>query len=118
MKRDLRLKLMQNHTAVHLLNSALKKQKGVTCQVSSKVGEEGLKFDVSTFSGKLDMEDVQQIENQVRSIVNEGVDVTTATVNIMELYKMEDVAFLPGEVYPENGIRVVEIKKNDGVVSR
>lgn len=117
-KRDLRLKLMQNHTAVHLLNSALKKLKGVTCQVSSKVGEEALKFDVSTFSGKLDMQDVQQVENQVRSIINEAVDVTTTTVNIMELYRMEDVAFLPGEVYPENGIRVVEIRKNDGIVSR
>lgn len=109
---------MQNHTAVHLLNSAVKKQKGVTCQVSSKVGEEGLKLDVSTFKGKLDIQDVQQVENQIRSIINEAIDVTTMTVTVMELYKMEDVTFLPGEVYPEDGIRVVEIKRSGIIVSR
>lgn len=113
-----RLNLMRNHTGVHLLNAALKNLKHVTCQKSSKVSEDCLKFDVSVFGKKLSASDLETVENIVHRVISEGVDVKITTIDSKKLYRLDHVTLIPGEIYPESDIRMVEIIGKDGFVSR
>ncbi|XP_066152108.1 alanine--tRNA ligase, mitochondrial isoform X1 [Euwallacea fornicatus] len=109
-----RLSNMRNHTSAHLMNAAIKKIKLVTCQNSSKVTHKYVKLDVSVFDAKLDLEDVIKIEQIISNIIKDKVDVKVNVTDSQGLYSYEDVTLIPGEVYPDNEIRIVEI--NDGEV--
>ncbi len=63
------------HTATHLLHAALKKFLGNDVhQMGSNITPERLRFDFN-FPRKLTPEELQQIEEYVNSIIEEGVDV-------------------------------------------
>lgn len=115
---ELRLNLMRNHTGVHLLNSALKRLKGVACQKSSNVVGDYLSFDVGVFGEKLSVEDVKALEGKVNKVIKDGVEVKTTVVDGLKLLEYDDVVLIPGEVYPEEGVRLVEVVGKDGFVSR
>ncbi|XP_022915233.1 alanine--tRNA ligase, mitochondrial isoform X2 [Onthophagus taurus] len=106
---DKRLKHMRNHTATHLLNSVLKKVKGATCQKSSKVSEKCLSFDVGVFGDKISAVDIKNVEKIIGDVIREGVPVKTSEVDSLELLTHDNITMVPGEVYPEAGIRLVEI---------
>lgn len=63
-----RLSTMQNHTATHLLNFAIKKvlPESVTCQLSSKVTSSGLMLDLAVYGEKLSMHTVKEAQDLVR----------------------------------------------------
>lgn len=112
-----RIQLMQNHTAVHLLNSALKKQKRVTCQKSSKVTPNYFNLDVGIFGDKLSTQEIEKIEQEVNKVIKSNVDVCIETIDSQRLLDVDGVTLIPGEVYPDNEIRLVQVDC-DGFVSR
>ena len=114
---EFRLKNMRNHTAVHLLNSALKKKKGATCQKSSKVTQNYLSLDVGVFGEKLSLDEVADIESTMNAVIRSQLPVSVTEVDSQRLSNFDNVTLIPGEVYPECGIRLVEVK-SDVLLSR
>lgn len=113
-----RLNTMRNHTGVHLLNAALKTLDRATCQKSSKVTDEFLSFDVGVFGNKLSVDDSVVVENLINKIIKETIDVKTSEVDSEFLYGADDVTLIPGEVYPDTNVRLIEIYGKNGFVSR
>lgn len=112
--KEYRLKNMANHTATHLLNAALKKVvNGVTCQKSSTVTPDCLSFDVGVYSKKLSVEDIENVEHLIGDVIKSSVDVNVCEINSQQLLSLNDVTLIPGEVYPEVGIRLIEIQTKD-----
>ncbi|KAI4466906.1 alanyl-trna synthetase [Holotrichia oblita] len=108
-----RLGNMRNHTATHLLNAALRDLKGVTCQKSSKVDCKRLNFDVGIFGEKLSVSDVRLLEGEINRVINIGLNVKITEIDSQELLLSDNVTLIPGETYPDTGIRLVEIVGND-----
>ncbi|KAL7297401.1 hypothetical protein TKK_0009782 [Trichogramma kaykai] len=104
-----RLGAMRHHTATHLLNASLKKILPVVGQRGSSVSDNGLDFECSTFGKKLTLKEVIEIENYINETIKANVTVKTKTVNLLQMLKENNLTVIPGEVYPENGIRIVEI---------
>lgn len=117
-EKNRRINLMRNHTGVHLLNAALKKLDRATCQKSSKVTNGYLSFDVGVFGEKLSVNDCVKVENLINEIIKERVDVKTTEVDSGFLYSADDVTLIPGEVYPETNVRLIEIFSKNNFVSR
>lgn len=114
-----RLNAMRNHTGVHLLNGAVKKLLNrATCQKSSKVTDEWLTFDVGIFGEKLSMADCARVEEWINEIVGENVAVVSREVDSEVLYGIDDVTLIPGEVYPEDRVRLIEISSGNSTVFR
>ncbi|KAH9642979.1 hypothetical protein HF086_013540 [Spodoptera exigua] len=84
-----RLKLMQNHTGVHLLNAAVRRvlSKSAICPTGSSVTENGL---------LLNLESIK---------CNAPID--TRIVDSVQLSREPGVVTIPGETYPEVGLRLV-----------
>lgn len=116
--QDFRLKNMRNHTAIHLLNSVLKKLKGATCQKSSKVTQNYLNLDVGIFGEKLSVDEVASVENTIRKVIQNHLPVNVTKIDSQKLTNLNEVILIPGEVYPETGIRLVEVKGDEGFLSR
>ncbi|CAH1970486.1 unnamed protein product [Acanthoscelides obtectus] len=115
--REFRMDCMKNHTGTHLLNAALKKFKGATCQKSSKVTNKYLKFDAAIFSEKLTIEEVKKIDATISDVIKSKTPVKVKFVNSQQLLDFDKITLIPGEIYPENDIKVIEIQ-NDKLLSR
>lgn len=65
---DKRLKLMRNHTAVHLLNAAVRKAlpNSVVWQIGSNVTDRGLSLNLSVYGEKLSQKAVLEAQELVR----------------------------------------------------
>lgn len=65
---DRRLRLMRNHTGVHLLNAAIRKvlPNSVVCPVGSRVSENGLSLNLSVYGEKVSPEKVMDAQNLIR----------------------------------------------------
>lgn len=65
---DKRLKIMINHTALHLLNAALRRvlPNSVICQVGSSVTEKGFSLNLSVYGEKLSQKVILQAQKLVR----------------------------------------------------
>ncbi|XP_017775336.1 PREDICTED: alanine--tRNA ligase, mitochondrial isoform X2 [Nicrophorus vespilloides] len=110
---EARFSNMRNHTATHLLNACLKQMKGATCQKSSKVCAGYLNLDVGIFGEKLSSKDIAFIEDRIKKIIKDRVDVKIDEIDAQSLLNLDQVTLVPGEVYPEKGIRLIEITSND-----
>ncbi|KRT86570.1 tRNA synthetase, partial [Oryctes borbonicus] len=104
-----RLSNMRNHTATHLLNAALKILKAATCQKSSKVNSKYLNLDVGIFGSKLTMNDLRLLEDEINRVIKAGLDVKISEIDSQELLMLDNVTLIPGEIYPDTGIRLVDI---------
>lgn len=108
---DNRLKCMTNHTATHLLNAALKNVVSCpTCQKSTKISSELLSFDVGIYGKKLSVEDIEKVEQLICQTIKKGVDIQIKHINSQKLLEFENITMVPGEVYPDVGIRIIEIE--------
>ncbi|CAH0551677.1 unnamed protein product [Brassicogethes aeneus] len=113
-----RLNTMRNHTCVHLLNAVIKEFKGATCQKSSKVADTYLNLDVAIFGSKLTMNEVKHIEDRICSIIKERLPVDKLIVDSQQLLSYDQVTLIPGEIYPETDIRLIEVYDENGLISR
>ncbi|KAJ8673583.1 hypothetical protein QAD02_004845 [Eretmocerus hayati] len=109
---DNRLGAMRNHTAVHLLNAALRKILPVVGQRGSHVYKDGFSFECSTFGRKLSTSDILEIETYINNVIDADVPVKTKTVNVLQMLKEDDLTLIPGEVYPDSNIRIVEVNSD------
>ncbi|XP_060519599.1 alanine--tRNA ligase, mitochondrial isoform X2 [Cylas formicarius] len=113
-----RIANMCNHTGTHLLNAAVKKIKRASCQKSSKVTDSYLNLDVAIFGAKLDISDVVSIEDTISSLIKKQIEVKVSIVDSQQLYKYDEITLIPGEVYPDNNIRIIEVTDGSAFISR
>lgn len=99
----------RNHSATHLLNSALKKiTHSSIYQKSSLVTGEQLKIELACFGPKLNHQHVEKLEDLIRSyIVDQPLERKVRVMNSQDLQNESDVVMVPGEIYPDDGIRLV-----------
>ncbi|XP_055613624.1 alanine--tRNA ligase, mitochondrial-like, partial [Uranotaenia lowii] len=98
-----------HHTATHLLNAGVRKCLGVPiCQRSSFVGDKALKLELVVCGPKIGLEDVDAIEQHVRQAIQSNHPVRIRVCDVKDV-NLDQVTTIPGEVYPEKGLRLVEI---------
>lgn len=99
--------IMRNHTATHLLHSALKSVLGEHVkQAGSLVEPERFRFDFTHFSG-LSQEETDEIEDFVNGKILEDIPVEIREMNIDEAIAIGATALF-GEKYGER-VRVVQV---------
>ncbi|MDY6062506.1 MAG: alanine--tRNA ligase [Erysipelotrichaceae bacterium] len=100
-----RIKIMANHSSLHLLHSALRNILGThVAQAGSYVCEDYARFDFSHFE-KIDYETLNKIERQVNDFITQGYPITTKVLALDEA-KKEDAIALFDEKY-EDLVRIV-----------
>lgn len=106
-----RAKINGNHSATHLMHSALREALGVhVAQKGSLVNDAALRFDFSHF-GKMTDEELLQVEQRVNEKIREGIALKEhRNVPIAEAQKMGATALF-GEKYGEY-VRVIEFDAN------
>ncbi|XP_049878107.1 alanine--tRNA ligase, mitochondrial [Pectinophora gossypiella] len=104
-----RLNIMKNHTAVHLLNAAIRKAlpNSVVCQIGSSVTDKGLSLNLSVYGEKLSPKVVKEAEELVRKSISSNVWLELRVLDSVGLSQEPDVVTVPGEAYPETGLRLV-----------
>lgn len=99
---------IRNHTATHILNSAVRKFfKLPTYQKSSAVTSEHLKIELAILGPKINEKNIEELENFVRKKINENLERKIRVINSQELESESNVIMVPGEIYPDAGIRVI-----------
>ena len=102
-----REKIVSNHSATHLLHSALRKVLGESVeQRGSLVNEEKLRFDFS-HSNKVTVDQIMEIEDIVNLKIEEAIDTKTEVLPHEDALKTGALAFF-GDKYGEK-VRVVYI---------
>jgi alanyl-tRNA synthetase len=98
----------RNHTATHLLHSALRNILGTHVkQAGSLVAPDHLRFDFSHFAA-VDPSDLAEIEQQVNEEIRRNYEVQTDLMNIDAALASGALAFF-GDKYPDANVRVVTI---------
>ncbi|MFZ5998155.1 MAG: alanine--tRNA ligase [Nitrospirota bacterium] len=105
--RNQRMATARNHTATHLLHTALKSVLGEHVkQAGSYVSPERLRFDFTHFYG-LERSEIEAIETMVNEKILENIGVVTEVKDIKDALK-SGVTALFGEKYGEK-VRVVSV---------
>lgn len=98
-----------HHTATHLLNAATRKVLDVPmCQRSSFVGDKGLRLELAVCGAKVGPDEVDTIEGLVRKSIRHNEHVRIRVCNAADV-DLDKVTMIPGEIYPERGLRLVDI---------
>ena len=104
--KDRHFSIMKNHSATHLLQSALIEVLGDECkQKGSFVNEEYLRFDFS-FLRKIVSTELKKIERRVNEFIKEGIEEKTVVLPIEEAKKLNAISLFD-EKYGDS-VRVVE----------
>lgn len=104
-----RLKTMRNHTGAHLLDSAVRKvlPNSVVCPIGSSVTDKGLSLNFSVYGEKITQDKMLEAQNLIRESITSNAPVDTRVIDSVELSKEPSVITIPGERYPEVGLRLV-----------
>ncbi|XP_023950028.2 alanine--tRNA ligase, mitochondrial [Bicyclus anynana] len=105
-----RLNIMRNHTAVHLLNAAVRQvlRNSVICQIGSKVTDKGLSLSLSVYGDKLSQDVIMEVQHLIRDSIKANAPIVSQVLNSAQLSaQLSSVLMVPGETYPESGIRLV-----------
>lgn len=104
-----RTALIRNHSATHLLNAAIRNvTKSPIYQKSSIVTCEQLRIELAMFGPKIHQPEVDNLETLIRSIIKDSpLKMNVKMINSQDLHGESNVIMVPGEVYPDDGIRLV-----------
>lgn len=105
--------IRKNHTATHLLHSALKKVLGNhVMQKGSLVAENRLRFDFN-YDKPLSLDQIEQIESKINNVILKNLEVQ---ISIMDKDKAESIGamMLFGEKYDDK-VRVISVGDNDSI---
>ena len=103
-----RLACMMNHTATHLLNSALNSLLDVTAQRSSGLNHRHLRLSFAVFNKNFDVSSVEEIERNILEKINNKIPVKLSSMKSSEMEKLSNLITLPGELYPPE-VRLVDV---------
>lgn len=105
-----RTRLSQHHTAMHLLQAAIKYVTGqIIFQQSSHVSSKELKCDLGSIGKRIDIEQLAQVERLIRSMIQARIPIQTQYLMAHDLYALDNVTTIPGEIYPDENIRVLKM---------
>ncbi|XP_017473013.1 PREDICTED: alanine--tRNA ligase, mitochondrial [Rhagoletis zephyria] len=100
-----------HHTATHLLNGAIRSLfNKVTYQVSSSVTSDNCKLELGLIGKRITKDDIVRIEDLIGQTINSRVPVVVTYTNASEVLQQNDITMVPGEIYPETGLRLISIK--------
>ncbi|MGC2310762.1 MAG: alanine--tRNA ligase [Candidatus Babeliaceae bacterium] len=106
--KSARIDTMKNHTATHLLQSALIQVLGKTVkQAGSLVAPDYLRFDF-TYHETLTAEQIKQIEQLVNDVIMENIPLRITQTTYKDALARGVIAFF-GEKYNPEKVRVVEV---------
>lgn len=114
-----RLDTMANHTATHLLQSAIKNILKVTCQKSSHVTPTHFRFDFGLFQSEFSVEMISQAESSVRNWIRQCLAVDRLMLPLHQAVSLDGITLVPGESYPDmvSVIRIVQESGKDEAIS-
>ncbi|KAH8378702.1 hypothetical protein KR009_000796 [Drosophila setifemur] len=103
-----------HHTATHLLNAAIRSLfNKVTYQVSSSVTREQCKLELGLLGKRIQKSDVQLIEDLINRLICSATPVDVDLLSAAEVLQQNDITMVPGEVYPEQGLRLVSVQSSE-----
>lgn len=104
-----------HHTATHLLNRAMRDVlKAIVYQKSSSAKEEALKVELAIIGiDRLSPEDILKVEKIIQDLIKNDCPVVTQIIPFEELIGRVDIVTVPGEIYPEDNLRLVSIDGGD-----
>ncbi|CAF4867173.1 unnamed protein product [Pieris macdunnoughi] len=104
-----RLNLMRNHSGVHLLNAGIRKvlPNSIVCQIGSSVSDAGLSLSLVVYGEKLSQKVILAAQELIRESIKCNSSVETNVIDSTQLSSEDDIMTVPGETYPETGLRVV-----------
>lgn len=106
--KERRLATMRNHTATHILQSALMKVLGKEIkQAGSLVTPDYLRFDFN-WAEQITPEQIKQIETIVNTAILANIPVTTTVSTLQKATEQGVIAFF-GEKYNPESVRVVSV---------
>ena len=106
--KDKRYAIMRNHTAAHMLQSALRTVLGSHVeQAGQLVNERSLRFDFTHFSA-MTQKQIKMVEDLVNNTILDAREVNISEMNIKDAQKLGAMALF-GEKYGEI-VRVVNVK--------
>lgn len=105
-----RTRLSQHHTAMHLLQAAIKYVTGqIIFQQSSHVSSKELKCDLGSIGKRIDIEQLAQVEHLIRSTIQAKIPIQMQYLMAHDLYALDNITTIPGEIYPDENIRVLKM---------
>ncbi|XP_030033586.2 alanine--tRNA ligase, mitochondrial [Manduca sexta] len=107
-----RFNTMLNHTGIHLLNAAIRQvlPNSVVCQTGSSVTDKGFSLNLSVYGEKLSQKVVLDAQELVRESIRTNAPVETRVIDSVQLSREDSVVTVPGETYPETGLRLVTVQ--------
>lgn len=104
--------LSQHHTAMHLLQAAMKKVTNrIVFQESSHVSAISLKCQFGAFGKrKINLEQLENVEQLVCNVIQSNIPIDVQHFAANELYALSNLTTVPGATYPDTGIRVLKIQ--------
>ncbi|XP_055847149.1 alanine--tRNA ligase, mitochondrial [Episyrphus balteatus] len=100
-----------HHTAIHLLNGAVRSLfKKVTYQVTSSVSGENCKLELGIIGKRMGKEEIQEIEHLIRNVIQSAIPSKISLVNAADVIGQSNITLVPGEIYPETGLRLITIE--------
>ena len=99
---------MMNHTATHLLNSALNSLLAVTAQRSSSLNQHHLRLSFAVFNKNFEASLVEEIERNVLEKISQHIPVRLSSMKCSEMEELSHLITLPGELYPPQ-VRLVDV---------
>ncbi|KAK6194546.1 hypothetical protein SNE40_000163 [Patella caerulea] len=107
LNQDARKNHMMNHTATHLLNSAIKKILVDAQQNGSDIQADKLSFDLTSV-GTLSLENIGKIEDTVKHCIQDSCTVDRQVMSLAQAMNIPGVVSLQNEVYPDE-VSVIKI---------
>lgn len=103
--------LSQHHTAMHLLQAAMKHVTGqILFQLSSHVTSNELKCELGSVGERIDLNKLAKIETTIQNVIQSKNPIETKFLMAHDLYALDNVTIIPGEIYPDENIRVLTMK--------